>query len=76
MKTIDLEMVAVCGVMALAGALGLVVGAVVFLGKSLCECDAAFLAGSYFAAVGIIWVILLLVNYEKLLKNSKYSICH
>ncbi len=73
MRTIDFEMVIICGVMALAAALGFIALIVVFAGISLFECNPALMSGSYFAVSGLLWGILLLFNGEKTRKNSKYS---
>ena len=69
MKTIDLEMVITCGIMAFVAALGIVSAIVVFLGVRIYDCNAAVLSGSYFAISGIIWVILLVMNLEKMIKK-------
>ncbi len=69
MKTIDFEMVITCGIMALAASLGIEIGIIVFLGVSIAECNTALLSGSYFGMSGILWVILLLMNYEKMIKK-------
>lgn len=55
--------------MALAASLGIEIGIIVFLGVSIAECNTALLSGSYFGMSGILWVILLLMNYEKMIKK-------
>ena len=68
MRTIDMEMVMVCGITALVAALGMVMGMIVILGVQFGECNAAFVVGSYFAMSGLLWGILMLKNYDKMVK--------
>lgn len=73
MKTIDFEMVMICGVMALAAALGFFAVIIVFTGTNLFECNPALLSGSYIAVSGLLWGNLLFFNGEKNKKSSKCS---
>lgn len=62
MKTLDMETIMVCAVMALAGALGIVAGAAAFAGIRFQECNAAVLIGIGCTLWGVIWGTLLIFN--------------
>lgn len=65
MKTIDKEMIGICGLIALIAALGVVSGVLVFTGTTIETCNHTFLAASYCSLSGIIWGILLIFNIQK-----------
>lgn len=64
-KTIDKETIFICALMAIAGALGIVVGILAFLGWTIENCDGALLASFIFGVSGILWGILLIFNLGK-----------
>lgn len=70
MKTIDMELVLVCAVMAAAAAFGLMTGVAAFLGVRLQECDTAVVVGIGCTLGGLLWGILLIANCRKMSKNS------
>lgn len=68
MRTIDIEMVIVCGVMALAAALGVVMGLFVIFEATIAECNGAIVVGCYVSMSFLMWGLLLLKNYDKVIK--------
>ena len=69
MRTLDYEMVIVCGIMALVAALAIVVGIVVIAGVRFYQCNPAILSGSFFGISGLLWGILMLTNFDKIIKK-------
>lgn len=70
MKTIDMELVLVCAVMAVAATFGLMTGAAAFLGVRLQECDTTAVVGIGCTLGGLLWGILLIANCRRMSKNS------
>lgn len=69
MRTLDLERIVICAVMALCGAFGLVTGIAAFAGICLRECSAVALSGVIGTIGGLLWGILLIFNSNKLSKR-------
>ena len=65
MKRIDIETILICAVMALVGAVGLVIGVAAFVGIRFQECNGSILIGICVGLVGIIWGILLIFNRKQ-----------
>ena len=62
MKTVDMELIFLCALMAAIGAFGLVTGVVLLFGIQFQECNAALLTG-------ILWGSLLIQNRNLVSKN-------
>lgn len=65
MRVIDKEMVWVCAVVAVIGALGIVAFGLVFLGKTIEMCNTTVLAATYCSLCGVLWGLLLIFNLGK-----------
>lgn len=65
MRAIDKEMILICAMMAIVGALGIVAVVLVFAGRTIESCNAAVLAGAFCGLSGLLWGILLVFNLEK-----------
>lgn len=70
MKTVDMEMIVVCAVMAAAGALGILAGIAAFAGIRFQECSTALLIGTGGILWGVIWGVLLIFNSNKVSKRG------
>ena len=55
MKTVDMELILLCALMAAIGAFGLVTGVVLLFGIQFQECNAALLTGIVCGLWGILW---------------------
>lgn len=73
MKTVDMELILLCALMAAIGAFGLVTGVVLLFGIQFQECNAALLTGIVCGLWGILWGSLLIQNRNLVSKTSKYS---
>lgn len=69
MKTVDMETILLCAVIAVAGALGMMAGAAAFLGIRFQECNAAVLTGIGCTLGGIFWGTLLILNRNMVSKG-------
>ncbi len=69
MKTVDMELILLCALMAVIGAFGLVTGVVLLLGIRFQECNAALLTGAVCGLWGILWGSLLIQNRNLVSKN-------
>lgn len=65
MKIIDKEMILICAMMAIVGALGIVASVLVFAGKTIETCNTTILAASFCGLSGLIWGVLLIYNLER-----------
>ena len=65
MKTVDMELILLCALMAAIGAFGLVTGVVLLFQ----ECNAALLTGIVCGLWGILWGSLLIQNRNLVSKN-------
>ena len=62
MKSVDNELVGLCGLIALVAALGVVAVVLVFTGMRIETCSHTVLAASYCSLSGIFWGTLLIFN--------------
>ena len=69
MKTVDMELILLCALMAAIGAFGLVTGVVLLFGIQFQECNAALLTGIVCGLWGILWGSLLIQNRNLVSKN-------
>lgn len=69
MKTVDMETVLLCAIIAVAGAVGMLAGTAAFIGIRFRECDAAVLTGAGCTLGGILWGVLLIVNRNMVSKR-------
>ena len=74
MKTVDMELILLCALMAAIGAFGLVTGVVLLfvgllVGIQFQECNAALLTGIVCGLWGILWGSLLIQNRNLVSKN-------
>lgn len=60
MKTLDMETIVICAVMAVIGTFGTVAGGAAFAGIRFQECNPAALAGIFCGMSGLVWGILLI----------------
>ena len=65
MKTVDMELILLCALIAAIGAFGLVTGVVLLFGIQFQECNAAMVCGLW----GILWGSLLIQNRNLVSKN-------
>ena len=65
MKTVDMELILLCALMAAIGAFGLVTGVVLLFGIQFQECNAGIVCGPW----GILWGSLLIQNRNLVSKN-------
>lgn len=65
MKVMDKELILICALMAVVGALGIVALILVFFGRTIDACNPTILAASYCGLCGILWGVLLIFNLEK-----------
>lgn len=69
-KRIDMEVIMVCAVMAMAGAIGIVIGTAAFMGIHFQECNGTVVIGTGCTLWGLIWGILLIFNRNLLSKRG------
>ena len=69
MKTVDMELILLCALIAAIGAFGLVTGVVLLFGIQFQECNAALLTGIVCGLLGILWGSLLIQNRNLVSKN-------
>lgn len=70
MRTIDMQVVLLCAVMAVAATFGFMTGAAAFLDVRLQECDPAAVVGIGCTVGGLLWGILLIANCRKISKDG------
>lgn len=70
MKTVDMETIMVCAIMAAAGAFGIMAGIAAFAGIRFQECNAVVLTGIGCTLWGMIWGVLLIFNSNKVSKRG------
>lgn len=70
MKTVDMETVLLCALIAAAGAFGMIAGAAAFVGIRFQECNAAVLVGTGCTLGGVLWGILLIFNRNMVSKRG------
>lgn len=70
MKTVDMETILLCALIAVVGAFGLLAGAAAFAGIRFQECNAALLAGIGCTLGGVFWGILLIFNRNMVSKRG------
>lgn len=70
MKTVDMETVLLCALIAVVGAFGIVAGAAAFAGIRFQECNAAVLTGIGCTLGGVLWGILLIFNRNMVSKRG------
>lgn len=69
MKTVDMETILLCAIIAVAGAFGALAGAAAFIGIRFQECNAVALTGIGCTLGGILWGILLILNRNMVSKR-------
>lgn len=69
MRTVDMETVLLCALIAAAGAFGVMAGAAAFAGVSFAECNGTVLAGCGCTLGGLFWGILLIFNRNMVSKQ-------
>lgn len=69
MKTVDMELILLCALIAAIGAFGLVTGVVLLFGIQFQECNAVLLTGIVCGLCGILWGSLLIQNRNLMSKN-------
>lgn len=70
MRRVDMETVALCALIAVIGAFGMVAGAAAFMGISFQECNAAALTGIGCTLGGVLWGSLLILNRHLVSKEG------
>ena len=69
-KRIDMEVIMICAVMAIVGALGIVMGTAAFMGIRFQECTGTVVLGTGCTLWGLLWGILLIFNSNLVSKRG------
>ena len=69
-KTIDMEVIMICALMAVVGTLGIVMGTAAFMGIRFQECNGTAVIGTGCTLWGLLWGILLIFNRNLVSKRG------
>ena len=75
MRKLDYEFIFTCGIVAFIAELGMVAGIVVLARATIYAYNLPLIVGSFLAIGGLLWGLLLVLNYDNVDKRTKHRYC-